>query len=166
MYRKIMDFLTDWQYEQEMTLNMMERINDEQMSQKISPEVRTLGRLAWRITQTLTEMTARAGLLSNDALEKIEMPDHIAEIRSLYQKHAIEVAQMVKAHWTDADLEIVVDMYGEQWVRGKVLLTLVLHQAHHRAQMTILMRLLGIQVPGVYGPAKEEWVQYGMHPMK
>jgi uncharacterized damage-inducible protein DinB len=28
--------------------------------------------------------------------------------------------------------------------------------------MTVLMRQAGIKVPGVYGPAKEEWAAYGM----
>ena len=36
------------------------------------------------------------------------------------------------------------------------------HQTHHRDQMTVLMRLQDIKVPGVYGPSKEEWAQYGM----
>jgi len=41
---------------------------------------------------------------------------------------------------------------------------LVVHQAHHRGQMTVLMRQAGLKVPGVYGPAREEWTAYGMQP--
>ena len=41
---------------------------------------------------------------------------------------------------------------------------LVVHQAHHRGQMTVLMRQAGLTVPGVYGPAREEWTTYGMQP--
>jgi uncharacterized damage-inducible protein DinB len=48
-------------------------------------------------------------------------------------------------------------MYGEQWSRGAVLSALILHQVHHRAQMTVLMRQAGLKVPGLYGPAREEW---------
>ncbi len=55
-------------------------------------------------------------------------------------------------------------MYGEKWTRGVTLQVLVNHQIHHRAQMTVVMRLLGLGVPGVYGPAKEEWSSYGMQP--
>jgi uncharacterized damage-inducible protein DinB len=39
---------------------------------------------------------------------------------------------------------------------------IVSHQIHHRAQLTIVMRLNGLKVPGVYGPSKEEWTSYGM----
>ena len=48
-------------------------------------------------------------------------------------------------------------MYGESWSRGAVLMSLIVHQAHHRGQMTVLMRQAGLRVPGVYGPAKEDW---------
>jgi uncharacterized damage-inducible protein DinB len=53
-------------------------------------------------------------------------------------------------------------IYGQEWEGRKILSILVKHQIHHRAQMTVLMRLLNLKVPGLYGPAKEEWSQYGM----
>jgi hypothetical protein len=28
----------------------------------------------------------------------------------------------------------------------------------------VLMRQAGVRVPGVYGPAREEWPEYGMQP--
>ena len=30
--------------------------------------------------------------------------------------------------------------------------------------MTVLMRQAGLKVPGVYGPAREEWAEFGMQP--
>jgi uncharacterized damage-inducible protein DinB len=53
-------------------------------------------------------------------------------------------------------------MYGEMWSRGTVLSILVRHEAHHRAQLTVLMRQAGLAVPGCYGPAKEEWAGMGI----
>lgn len=35
-------------------------------------------------------------------------------------------------------------------------------ETHHLGQMTVLMRQAGLNVPGVYGPSKEEWTAYGM----
>lgn len=43
-------------------------------------------------------------------------------------------------------------MYGEIWARGLTLFYLITHQAHHRGQMTVLMRQAGLPVPGIYGP--------------
>jgi uncharacterized damage-inducible protein DinB len=68
------------------------------------------------------------------------------------------------AAWTDATLEVEDDMYGERWPRGLTLQALIVHQAHHRGQMTVLMRQAGLRVPGVYGPSREEWTAYGMPP--
>jgi uncharacterized damage-inducible protein DinB len=32
--------------------------------------------------------------------------------------------------------------------------------------MTVLMRQAGLKVPGIYGPSREEWSQFGMPPQK
>ena len=55
-------------------------------------------------------------------------------------------------------------MYGETWKRGKSLPVFLTHEMHHRGQMTVIMRLAGLKVPGIYGPSKEEWTNYGMEP--
>jgi len=55
-------------------------------------------------------------------------------------------------------------MYGEQWSRAKTLQVLIHHQIHHRAQMTVLMRQAGLRVPGLFGPAREDWAKMGMSP--
>ena len=73
---------------------------------------------------------------------------------------------MKERGWTDEDLEVEDDMYGEMWARGKSLAAVVGHQTHHRGQMTVLMRQAGLTVPGVYGPAREEWAAYGMPPQE
>ena len=64
--------------------------------------------------------------------------------------------------WTDATLEETREMYGENWTIGFTVAALIAHQAHHRGQMTVLMRQAGLAVPGVYGPAREEWAAMGM----
>jgi uncharacterized damage-inducible protein DinB len=67
---------------------------------------------------------------------------------------------------SDETLKQEDDLYGEMWAKGKTLGVLVTHQIHHRGQLTVIMRLAGLKVPGVYGHAKEEWTGYGMEPQK
>jgi len=55
-------------------------------------------------------------------------------------------------------------MYGQQWPRMMTLKILIHHEIHHRGQMTILLRQANQSVPGVVGPSKEEWSQWGMEP--
>ena len=80
-----------------------------------------------------------------------------AEMVRLYEAGARAIATEVPRLWTDEMLTGLVPMYGEPWPRGLALFSLVLHQAHHRGQMTVLMRQAGLKVPGVVGPAREEW---------
>jgi uncharacterized damage-inducible protein DinB len=56
-------------------------------------------------------------------------------------------------------------MFGEKWKRGFAFASLLRHQTHHRGQMTVLMRQAGLRVPGVCGPAREEWARLGMPAM-
>jgi len=145
MYRTIADFLAEWRTETDDTLKIFGALTDEALFSSIHPDVRTLGRLAWHITQTLTEMPARAGLVPADTLEHVPCPPVVAAIKEQYATHAAALAAAVQAQWTDAGLQEQVEMYGEQWAKGFILRVLVTHQIHHRAQMTVVMRQLGLK---------------------
>ena len=79
-------------------------------------------------------------------------------------KSAKSLTEAVRKGWTDKTLSQTDEMYGEHWSRGSTLTSLVLHQAHHRGEMIVLMRQAGLKVPGIYGPAKEEWARMNMQP--
>ena len=162
MFRKLNDFLAVWEYETEATLKLLGALTDTSLTQRPHPDVRTLGRLAWHITQSIPEMGARTGLALAGPAEDESIPTSAAALAERYREAAESLRREVGGRWTDAELEVEDDMYGERWARGRTLFVIVVHQAHHRAQMTVLMRLVGLEVPGVYGPAKEEWSRYGM----
>lgn len=162
MYRSIEDFTKDWETETQGTLKVLSAITETTRKEKIHPDVRSLGRLGWHLTQTLTEMGHKAGLFAEDELEYILPPSDYNELIGLYQEYCEMLTNSVRLKWTDSGLTEQVEMYGEQWEKGKILRILIGHQTHHRGQMTVIMRLLGLLVPGLYGPTKEEWAEYGM----
>ncbi len=166
MYSTIEDFVADWQTEAESTQKLFAAIPDDKKSEKIHDNIRTLDRLAWHITQTLTEMPFRASILDEDYLDKKAIPATFAEISENYKTYNDELIKLLKDKWSTLDLTEKIEVYGQKWERFKILSVLVKHQAHHRAQMTVIMRLLDIKVPGLYGPAKEEWSNYGMEPLE
>ncbi|MBM3789885.1 MAG: hypothetical protein FJW35_05980, partial [Acidobacteria bacterium] len=90
------------------------------------------------------------------------VPPTAREILEGYVQAAASLLMQVESNWRDETLDLEDDMYGERWKRGLTLAILVYHEIHHRGQMTVLMRQAGLQVPGIFGPAKEEWTQYGM----
>lgn len=163
MFRSIDDFDRAWTMESAGTLKTMRVLTDASLAQPVVPGGRTLGFLAWHITCTLAEMGGAAGLaIDGPHPEKSPMPAKAADIAAAYEAAAAQVVPAVRKAWTDAQLGDVIPMYGDQWPKGLTLAILLHHETHHRAQMTVLMRQAGLAVPGLYGPAKEEWAAMGM----
>jgi uncharacterized damage-inducible protein DinB len=161
VFTSLFAFKKTWEYESDATLKVLRGLTDASLGQAVSPNDRTLGRLAWHVATTIPEMMGRTGL-------KVAGPDHeapppasAAAIVQAYETAARSLPEALAA-WDDATLQLKDDMYGDQWKRGFTLMCLVLHQTHHRGQMTVLMRQAGLAVPGVYGPAREEWAAMGV----
>ncbi len=162
MFRSVADFVDRFGFESQTTAKVLDALTEESLSQAIADDHRTLGRIAWHIVTTYPEMAGQigipfAGVDANAPVPKLE------EIKSAYAHATKAVSDAVKS-WGEEDLLKVDNLYGENWERGKTLLILISHEAHHRGQMTVLMRQAGITVPGVYGPALEEWANFGAKP--
>lgn len=166
MYRKTEDFISDYRLETENTNKVFRNIETAKINVRVHDNVRTAGRLAWHITQTLSEMMFRCGLAETDDLEGKPVPDDMNGIISEYNDHVNKVLKAVKVQWKDEELEDKMDFYGEKWPKGFLLTSIITHEIHHRGQLLVVMRLLDMTVPGVYGPSKEEWSKYNMPAME
>jgi uncharacterized damage-inducible protein DinB len=164
MYRKLHDFLGTWKYESEATHKILAALTDASLAQRVGPDDRTLGRVAWHLTTAIPEMMGRTGLHVAGVTADAPCPGSAAAIADNYRVAATSLAEQIEKGWSDADLEVEDEMYGEKWKRGTTLGVLIAHQTHHRGQATVLMRQAGLRVPGVYGPAREEWSAMGMSP--
>jgi uncharacterized damage-inducible protein DinB len=164
MFRTMDDFFDAYASLTEGTRKIFGVLTDENLGQAITREHRTLGQLAWHVVTTVPEMTNRTGL-GVASIDPTSMPPSSARaIADAYEKVTTELVRKLKNGWDDATLVETDDMYGESWPRGKTLHALVTHEAHHIGQMTVLLRQAGARVPGIYGPSKEEWRQFGMEP--
>ena len=165
MFRKIEDFQKAWAYETESTVKLFNHLTDESLNQKVTDEGRSLGFLAWHLVTTLQEMPSHVGLNIDAPAPETETPQSKAEIISAFEKGAKSVSEEVEKNWTDETLLQEDSLYGETWARGLTLMFLLVHQTHHRGQITVLMRQAGLPVSGIYGPAREEWQAMGMPAM-
>ncbi|PKL83536.1 MAG: hypothetical protein CVV24_04520 [Ignavibacteriae bacterium HGW-Ignavibacteriae-3] len=161
MFKTINDFLAAWKNESESTLKIFSNLTDESLKQKVTQNGRSLGFLAWHITTTITEMLSKTGL-SFDSVDESAPPASAETISQAYGRLAELASEQILTHWSDDMLNDDINMYGEVWKRTDVLASLILHQSHHRGQMTVLMRQAGLKVPGVYGPSREEWAMMGL----
>ncbi|MBO0603015.1 DinB family protein [Sporosarcina sp. E16_3] len=161
MFKTIEEFLINWGHESESTQKILDALTDKSLEQEVSPEDRTLGRIAWHVVTTLGEMMSRTGLDFEADPHDAAVPTTAAEIAGAYSSTNKAMVAAIKEQWTDGSLADLKEMYGEQWAIGTVLAILTAHQTHHRGQMTVLMRQAGLRVPGVYGPSREEWAVFG-----
>ena len=161
MYYNISDFKNDWAYESQATMKVLNNITDESLNQKVYDDGRTLGILAWHLVTSLQSMPAHAGILPQTA-PNTDVPKNAKTIVAEYNKASEVLINALAEKWTDESLKDEIQMYGQTWKKGNVLTSIILHQTHHRGQITVFMRQAGLKVPGVYGPSREEWVSMNM----
>jgi uncharacterized damage-inducible protein DinB len=166
MYRRIEDFVADHSAQARYTLKLFRTVPDTAAGVAI-PGGRSLGRLAWHLTCSLGEIARNAGIGSVEPHDDQtgDVPP-MATIADTYERSVAALDEMLESAWTDAMLDQEIQMYGKTWKRGDTLTMMLTHEAHHRGQMTVLMRQAGLAVPGMVGPAREEWAAWNMPAQK
>ena len=164
MIKSIDDFVAIWSLEAGSTQRLLDLLTDASLSVTAYPGGRTIGRLAWHIAQTIPEMMGHTTLHVAGLNEHDPIPSTAREIANAYRMASESLVAQLRAHWTDTTLAQTDNMYGEQWNRATTLQILLSHQTHHRGQLTVMMRVAGLPVAGMYGPASEEWASMGMAP--
>ncbi|MCM2535756.1 DinB family protein [Neobacillus pocheonensis] len=139
---------------------MLNALTDESLKQEVARGFRTLGFLAWHLAQSAA-MLHSAGVKFEVPQEK-EAPATAAAISQAYQQTSQALLDAVQTQLKDENLQETVNFFGMNWKTDYLLYSFLKHEVHHRGQITILMRQAGIPVSGAYGPAKEEWVAFGM----
>jgi uncharacterized damage-inducible protein DinB len=144
----------------------LDNLTDESLRQEVTPQNWTLGRIAWHIVTCIHMITSRTGLTFEAPAEDWPVPTSAQFIADSYRQASDAFVQAMKTQWTDDNLKTLNDFFGQQQPNALFLMTLIHHQNHHRGQMTVLMRQAGLNVPGIYGPSKEEWSNIGMEAPK
>ncbi|TXK83901.1 DinB family protein [Paenibacillus sp. N3.4] len=165
MFTTIQDFVKEWTFESTATQRVLDTLTDASLAQRIAPDFRTLGQLAWHITTTIHEMLTRTGLEFDAPEGEEHAPASVKVIADTYRASAASLKNAIESQWTDAKLTETVDMYGEMWANSATLRILISHEIHHRGEMIVLMRQAGLRVPDIYGPTREDWLERGMQPL-
>lgn len=156
MYRKVEDFVNDWENASAGTLNVLEAMTDESLEQAIVEGHNTLRWLGWHLTTAPGYFAGLLGLQLTSPGDAKKLPSTASEIADGYKKVSSELITQIQQQFTDDSLTEEVDQHGRPAARGAILRTLIDHQTHHRGQMTVLLRQAGLKVPGVMGPTKED----------
>ncbi|MFB5760919.1 DinB family protein [Paenibacillus medicaginis] len=157
MYTTFNGFLDDWKQEAALTLQVLDKLTDDSLNQKVSDaQPRTIGEIAWHVVQSVPFFVNQIGLQQEIPASE---EGSAAAIAQAYRRASEAVVAELNANWADQDdkLPQPLKLFGViDTTVGGVLNGLIRHQIHHRGQITILMRQAGLAAPGVYGPNEEE----------
>ena len=162
MYVTISNFIKEWNKEAILTQNVLDGLTDDSLKQQVYSEGRTLGRIAWHLTTSIPEYLAEFGLKIDVVKNAENVPTSAKEIAETFKNVSSKAAKAIEQQWKDETLKEVQIAFGREETNAQILMGLIKHTIHHRGQMTVLMRQVGLKPFGVYGPPKEDWVHFGV----
>jgi uncharacterized damage-inducible protein DinB len=153
-------FIATWEMESKHTLRMLESLPAAKYDYRPDMTGRSLGELAWHLSEIEAYMTYGIETGSFDLGMKppgIERPREVGALAPGYRStHADAVARVNKLKPSDLDRKLKF-FNGEMKRVGDILWEALLHHhIHHRGQLGLMNRLAGGKTPGIYGPSREE----------
>lgn len=158
------EMLAEFQEELAATRRILDRVPTDKLAWKPHEKSMSLGQLAMHIA------TVPAGILritSTDSFDVLQgnftppLPKSTTEIHAALEESAQIVETTLRQAedaWAQAPWRLMAgDRELQTRQRSKAWRTLMLnHWYHHRGQLTVYLRLLGIPVPVIYGPTADE----------
>jgi uncharacterized damage-inducible protein DinB len=156
-------FLSEFDREMANTRKTLERVPDDKWDWKPHPKSGTMGWLAAHVgNMTLwAKMTFDVNDLDVAAPSDYKGPKNRSELLAAFDKQLAEARTRLAAaedstmmeNWTlRAGPQVIFTMPRAAVLRGFVMN----HMIHHRAQLTVYLRLNDLPVPALYGPSGDE----------
>lgn len=159
--------LAELDHEGSNTRRMLSRVPVEHFTWKPHAKSFTLGRLVTHIAEIPTWVTR---IVKEDELNlatldyKAQVMQNTSELMKLFEENLAKAKEDIKEvpdetfmkHWTLRSNDKVYFTIPKISVMRDIVLN---HIVHHRAQLSVYLRLLDIPVPAIYGPTADE--QFG-----
>jgi len=153
---------SDLEGELKSTRRILERVPDGKEDWRPHEKSMTLGGLSSHVAQL---PGFGIMILTTDEFDGSKMtrfnPGNTAERLKKFDEESREMRRLFNALTWDSATAMWTFRFGDHVIvkdqRAKLLRTMVIaHIAHHRAQLGVYLRLLGVAVPGTYGPSADE----------
>jgi uncharacterized damage-inducible protein DinB len=148
-----------WDMEAGLTTKLLESLPTDQYDFRPDPGNRSLGEMAWHLSEIegyISYGITKGAVTFQEAPPNIKRPREVKSLAPGYRKvHEEAVARLADLTVADLDREIPFVM-GPLPIRDILWGTMLMHQIHHRGQLSLLCRLAGGTAPGIYGPNREE----------
>jgi uncharacterized damage-inducible protein DinB len=160
MKDELQTFLNLWDAEAEKTVAVLRALPAGGYDFRPDPAGRSLGELAWHLAEVdgYTTYGIEQGTFTFGVRPPgIERSKLLEALAPGYERVHAEAAQRVR-HLVPADLDRKLRHFtgNELSIRELLWGAVLFHLIHHRGQISILCRLAGGTVPGIFGPNREE----------
>ena len=144
------------------TRRLLERVPDGKEDWRPHEKSMTLGALSSHIAQLPDYGLA---ILTTDEFDVSTMPQfkaaNTAERLKKFDEGSADLRGLLESLDWGAAMSKWTFKYGDRVIvqaeRAKLMRTMVIaHIAHHRAQLGVYLRILGVPIPGSYGPSADE----------
>lgn len=156
------DFLAELKLESEVTRKHLERVPFDKKKFKSAEQSETLGRLAIHVAEIMGWWSA---CIHQDKLDFIDFkPKELNTTAELlaYFDELFDESQAALRDVKDEDLDKEWAMtYGDEVLfslpkRQVLRIFCMNHLIHHRAQLGVYLRMVGVAVPAAYGPSADD----------
>jgi uncharacterized damage-inducible protein DinB len=158
-------FIAELKHEAALTQKMLERVPLDRKDWKAHEKSMSVGRLATHIAETIKWISTIRHIDDFDFLKDFNFNPQVAssqeELMEMFQSN-LDNALADLAAMTEEDYQkiwtvrrgeqVMMQLPKKVAIRGWAFS----HQVHHRGQLSVMLRLLDIPVPGMYGPSADE----------
>jgi uncharacterized damage-inducible protein DinB len=160
MKDELQTFLNFWDAEAEKSVAVMRALPADGYDFRPDPAGRSLGELAWHLAEVdgYTTYGIEQGTFTFSVRPPgIERPKSLEALAPAYERVHAKAVQRIR-HLGPADLDGKLRHFtgNELSIRELLWGAVLFHLIHHRGQLSILCRLAGGTVPGIFGPNREE----------
>ena len=156
--------LAELDQESRPTRRVLERVPDQHLTWKPGPQGMTLGQLAWHVATIpggIARLARADGLEAGGVDFEPRMPGSAAELLPAFEAALEEARSFLRGFTADAAATPWRLTSGGKEVftipRSMLVRSLMLnHWYHHRGQLVVYFRCLGIPVPAIYGRSADE----------
>jgi uncharacterized damage-inducible protein DinB len=155
-------FLQELEHEAKTTRRVLERVPGNQLAWRPHPKARSLGELALHVAATPGAVARLAGQSEIQPPDfKDAVPGSASELIPALEE-SVATAKQLLGKMDDAALNGTwrVKQNGREILampRSALLRSIMLnHWYHHRGQLSVYLRELGVAVPSIYGPSADE----------
>ncbi len=156
--------LSEFREEAAITRRLLERVPADKLTWKPDPTSNTLGQLALHTASVPGSFAYLLGLeifeVPPDAFI-FKQPENVAEILSTFDTGVPAAEAFIAGLSSEAAQATWTTKFNGRTMmslpRAKALRMLLMnHSIHHRGQLSVYLRELGVKIPAIYGPSADE----------